>query len=104
VLVLEIKKGDNQLLPYGKLNKEFNDEPAALIRLGDFALFITNSYSLGQAALRCDDLSLRVHASTYEGYGVNFELFRQERAIFEIMRHHIDNSPTRLSAAYLRYL
>ena len=56
VLVLEIKREGNCSLPYGELNKEFNDKPAALIRLGDFALFITNSYSAGQDALRHDEL------------------------------------------------
>lgn len=104
LLVLTSKREGRRQLLFGELNREFNGEPAALLRIADFALFATNSYSAGQAALRCDDMWLQVNADTYAPYNVDFSRFNAERCLADAMHHNVAHSPSRIAAAYHRYL
>lgn len=53
MLVFELTIKGERRLPWGVAFKEFNGQPAVILHLQNFSLWVTSSYTAGATALPC---------------------------------------------------
>ena len=75
-----------------------------LIHLHNFSLWVTSKYSNGGMALPCFKQGDEELPDDYKNLDIDLSKYEEHWYLFEMMRDHIEGRPSRISAAYFRFI